>query len=260
MNSKIVVIKYGGAAMQTPALIQTTMQDIVHLQKMGMHPVIVHGGGPEISKMCQQMGIAPAFVNGLRVTDGATLEIAQMVLVGKINKELVSHLNQQGGKAVGLSGHDANLLLAKQTDANLGFVGEIEQVSPEILAALIEAGYIPVIAPIATSKDFQSYNINADSSAASIAIALEADHLILLTDVAGVLKASGAKIDAIKTSEVSGLIQNGTLKGGMIPKIKGAAAAIQGGVDQVHILDGRVPHSLILHFQGVETKGTTIHV
>ena len=260
MNSKIVVIKYGGAAMQTPALIQATMQNVVQLKSLGMHPVIVHGGGPEISKMCQKMGIAPAFVNGLRVTDSQTLEIAQMVLVGKINKELVSQLNQEGGAAVGLSGHDSNLILAKQALPSLGFVGEIEQVNPEILTTLIQAGFIPVIAPIATSKESQSYNINADSAAASIAIALNADHLIFLTDVAGVLKDSGTKIDTIKAAEACEMIERGHLKGGMIPKVEGALAAIQEGVNQVHILDGRVPNVLLLHFQGNETKGTAIYV
>ncbi|MGB7978382.1 MAG: acetylglutamate kinase [Chlamydiales bacterium] len=263
MRPKIVVIKYGGAAMQTPALIQTTLQDVVRLKRLGIQPVLVHGGGPEISKMCQQMGIVPAFVNGLRVTDRETLEIAQMVLVGKINKELVSLLNQEEGRAVGLSGQDANLILAKQADKNLGFVGEIEQVNPEILILLIEAGFIPVIAPMATSKRSQSYNINADSAASEIGAALQADSLILLTDVEGVLKDPkdpSTKIDIIKTSEWGAVVESGSLKGGMIPKIEGALAAIQRGVNQVHILDGRVPNVLLLHFQDRETKGTSIYV
>ena len=227
---------------------------------MGMHPVIVHGGGPEISKMCQKIGIDPTFVNGLRVTDSQTLEIVQMVLVGKINKELVSQLNQKGIAAVGLSGHDCNLILAKQGDASLGFVGEIERVNPKILTTLIQAGYIPVIAPIATSKDSQSYNVNADSAAASIAIALNADHLIFLTDVSGVLQESGEKIEIITGAEIGDMIARGHLKGGMIPKVEGALTAIQSGVNQVYILDGRVPNVLLLHFQDNETKGTAIHV
>jgi acetylglutamate kinase len=257
MTPELVVIKYGGAAMQTPAAVQAVMQDIIHLKALGMCPVVVHGGGPEISKMCQKMGIAPIFINGLRVTDQETLEIAQLVLIGKINKELVSQLNQEGGNAVGISGYDGNLLLAKQADPCLGLVGEIEQVNPTIITTLIQAGFIPVIAPIA------AYNINADSAAAAIAIALKAAHLILLTDVAGVLKDAkdlGSKIDAIKSSEINTLIKNGCLLGGMIPKIKGALTALQGGVSQVHILDGRVSNCLSLHFKGIETKGTSIYV
>ncbi len=263
MKPKIVVIKYGGAAQQTPSLIKATMEDIVHLKKLGMCPIIVHGGGPEISKMCQKLGITPVFVKGLRVTDKETLEVVQMVLGGKINQELVLLLNQEGGNAVGLSGLDGNLLLAKQTDANLGFVGEVEKVNPAILFTLIQAGYIPVISPIASSFDSQSYNVNADSAAAAIAIELNASHLVLLTDVPGVLECiedPSTKIEKIKSCEINALIESGKLKGGMIPKIKGALSAILGGVEQVHILDGRAPHSLLLHFQGIETQGTTIYV
>jgi acetylglutamate kinase len=239
----IVVIKYGGK------VVQTDMQNIAELKAMGMHPVIVHGGGNEISKLCQKMGIVPKFVNGLRVTDQATLDIAKMVLIGKVNKELVAQL---GEKAVGISGCDGNLLVAKQADPALGFVGEVTQVNPGIILALIEAGYIPVIAPIT-----QNYNINADSAASAIAVALKASHLILMTDVPGVLKDikdPSSTIAKIKTSEIKQL----GLTGGMIPKIEGAAAAIQAGVGQVHILDGRVPDCLLLHFKG-QTKGTTIY-
>jgi acetylglutamate kinase len=258
MTSQIIVIKYGGAAMQTPSLIQTTMHNIVHLKTLGLHPLILHGGGPEISSMCQKMGIAPTFENGVRVTDRETLEIAQMVLIGKINKELVSYLNQAGGNAVGLSGHDTKLMVAKQANPTLGFVGEIEEVNPEILFRLMHAGCIPVIAPIATSKELQSYNINADRAAASIAIALNADHLIFLTDVAGVLKDS-VRMDSIKATEIDEMIRNGDLQGGMIPKMQGAFHAIEEGVNQVHILDGRIPNVLLLHFQGHGIQGTTIH-
>lgn len=262
-EAKIAVIKYGGAAMQTPALIQSTMEDIAHLKTLGIHPVIVHGGGREISKMCQKIGIAPVFIQGLRVTDRETLEIAQMVLIGKINKELVAELNRQGANAVGFSGHDGHLMLARQIDPNLGFVGAVEQVNSEILEIVIARGFIPVIAPIAASRAVESYNVNADSAAASIAIALKADHLILLTDVAGILQDpndSTTKISTIKSSKIDALIQDGTLTGGMLPKIEGALAATRGGVGQVHILDGRVPSCLLLHFKCSKSQGTTIHV
>lgn len=242
--------------MQTPALVQSTMQNIVQLSSLGLQPVVVHGGGPEISKVCQRMGITPVFANGRRVTDSDTLEIAQMVLVGKINKQLVCQLNQQGGSAVGLSGHDGNLMFARPLEG-LGFVGEVEQVSPKILCALIQQGFIPVIAPIATSKSGQSYNVNADSAAASMAIELEADLLVLLTDVEGVLRNPIdplSKIDSISVAEVRDLISTGVLKGGMIPKMEGALAAIQGGVREVHILDGRVPNALLSR-----ERGTIIH-
>jgi acetylglutamate kinase len=258
MNTKIVVIKYGGAAMQTPALMQTVAQDIVHVQRLGMHPVIVHGGGPAVSKICQKMGIVSTFVDGLRVTDRDTLAIAQMVLVGQINKEFVSQLHREGAAAVGLSGHDGLLILAAQMDMRLGFVGKIERVNAGILTTLIHAGFIPVIAPIATSQEAQSYNVNADSVAASIAMALHADHLIFLTDVAGVLQKSGTKIDSMSALEARAMLESGHVQGGMIPKIEGAFAAIQEGVSHVHILDGRVPHVLLLHFQNNDTKGTSI--
>lgn len=248
--------------MQSSALVQSTIQDIAHIKTAGMHPVIIHGGGPEISKMCRKMGIASTFVQGLRVTDDETLAVVQMVLVGKINKELVSKLNLEGTSAVGLSGHDGDLLLAKQIDPDLGFVGEVVQVNPKIITTLIEAGYIPVIAPIGKAKNAQSYNINADSVAAAIAMALKADQLIFLTDVPGVLKDPkdvNTKIVTIKNSEIHAMIEDGALKEGMIPKMIGALTACQSGVHKVHILDGRIPHCLLLHFQGIEQQGTTIH-
>lgn len=258
MNSKIVVIKYGGAAQQIPSLIKAVVQDVIHLKQLGMDPVIVHGGGPEISKLSLQLGIVPAFINGLRNTDQATLEIAQMVLVGKINQNLVFLFNQEGGKAVGISGVDGSIIVAKQVDPALGFVGEVESVDPKIILTLIEAGYIPVIAPIASSCS-QIYNINGDTVASAVAVALKADHLVFLTDVPGVLQDPLTKFDQLRSFEVAALIENGTIKGGMIPKIQGALSAIFGGVEQVHILDGREPHSLLAHFQG-ENQGTTIYV
>jgi acetylglutamate kinase len=261
---KTVVIKYGGAAMQTPELMQAMMQDIAGLKSLGMHPIVVHGGGAEISNLCQKMGIIPQFVDGLRITDSQTMQIVQMVLVGKINKELVSHLNQKDAKAIGLSGQDGNLLLAAKlthsSGIDLGFVGQVTQVNPKILQTLIQAGYIPVIAPIAASAQTLGFNINADSAASHIARALKADHLIFLTDVPGVLSNPQdftTKIETIKSHEVKTLIASGKLSKGMIPKVEAALAALKEGVGEVHILDGRVAHSLLLHFQGAERMGTT---
>lgn len=261
---KPVVIKYGGAAMQTPEKMLAMMQDIAQLKVLGMHPILVHGGGPEISKMCKKMDIVPHFVEGLRVTDRETMKIVQMVLVGRINKELVSYLNQQGIKAVGLSGQDSNLLLAKKlahpSGIDLGQVGEIVQVNPEILQMLLQAGYVPVIAPIATSVDGLSYNVNADSAASEIAITLKAEHLIFLTDVPGVLRNpqdETTKIDTIQSHQLHFLTQSGQLTGGMIPKAVGAFTALKAGVGGVHILDGRIENSLLLHLQGRKQMGTT---
>ena len=261
---KTVVIKYGGAAMQTPELVKAMMLNIAQLKKLGMRPIVVHGGGPEISKMCQKMGVTPQFVDGLRITDMDTMQIAQMVLVGKINKELVSHLNQNGVQAIGLSGQDGNLLLATKSKhpsgVDLGFVGHITQVNAEILNTLLQAGYIPVIAPVATSLQALVFNINADSAASEIAKALNADHLVFLSNVPGVLsdpQDAATKIDTIKSHEVKALIASGKLNGGMIPKAEGACAALKEGVGEVHILDGREARSLLLHFYGEKPMGTT---
>lgn len=261
---KTIVIKYGGAAMQTPELMKEMMQSIAQLKADGMHPIIVHGGGPEISKMCQKMGIIPQFMNGLRVTDAETMQIVQMVLVGKINKELVSHLNQRGTLAIGLSGQDGNLLLAEKSKnlsgIDLGYVGQITQVNAGVLKTLIQAGYIPVVAPIATSLQALAFNINADSAASKIAMALKADHLIFLSDVPGVLndrQDPSTKIDTIRSHEIEALIASGQLTGGMIPKVEGALAALHEGVGEVHILDGRIADSLLLHLQGKKKMGTT---
>lgn len=261
---KTVVIKYGGAAMQTPELMKTMMLNIAQLKRVGMHPIVVHGGGPEISKMCQKMGIAPQFIDGLRITDSEAMQIVQMVLAGKINKELVSHLNQNGAQAIGLSGQDGNLLLAAKSKhpsgIDLGFVGQITRVNPEILRTLTHAGYIPVIAPVATSLQALAFNINADSAASEIAKALNADHLVFLSDVPGVLsdpQDATTKIDTIRSHEVKALIACGKLSGGMIPKAEGAIAALMEGVGEVHILDGRAARSLLLHFQGEKPMGTT---
>lgn len=261
---KKIVIKYGGAAMQTPALMQAMMEDIAVLSRQDIHPIVVHGGGPEISKLCQQMGIVPKFVNGLRVTDSETMQIVQMVLIGKINKELVGLLNQKGVKAIGLSGHDANLLVASKaissSGVDLGYVGQIDRINPEILSLLMQAGYIPIIAPIGISQQAQSFNINADIAASQIAMALKADHLIFLTDVPGVLKDikdPTSKIDVIASSQIPDLISSQVLSGGMIPKAEGAVEALKGGVGEVNIIDGRIEHILLQWFGGEVNVGTT---
>lgn len=256
---KTIVIKWGGSAIQTQENVSAIVQDIAQLKTLGMHPVIVHGGGAEISKTCQQMGITSQFVDGLRVTDKHVMEIVQMVLVGKMNKELVCSLNQKGVLAVGISGQDANLLVAIKSKhpsgTDLGYVGDVSQVNPAILRTLIEAGYIPVVAPIATSLEGLSLNINADSAASQIAISLKADQLIFLSDVPGILEGA-TKIDRLHPAQAADWIANGKISGGMIPKVEGAFAALEQGVEEVYILDGRVPHSLLLHFQGSKQTGT----
>jgi acetylglutamate kinase len=234
---KTIVIKCGGTALQTPELMQLVLHNIVQLKMIGVKLIVVHGGGNVISTTCQKMKITPQFVEGIRITDGETMQIVQMVL-GKINKDLVSHLNQMGTRAVGISGQDGTLLLAHALDDMFGLVGEIERVNPEILEILTYAGYIPVIAPIATSLDTTAYNVNADIVASRIAIALKADHLIFLSDVPGILD-NGKKIDRIKSHEIGNLISRGTIDKGMIPKVKAAFEALKEGVAKVHLLDGR---------------------
>ena len=263
---KTIVIKYGGAVMQPPELMKAIMQDIAHLKSLGMNPIVVHGGGAEMSEICTRMNIAPRFIEGLRITDRETMQIVQMVLVGKINKELIFYLNQAGVKAIGLSGQDSNLLLATKfkhpSGIDFGYVGEIIQVNPEILEVLVRAGYIPVIAPIAASQESLGFNINADSAAAHIAMAIQAGHLVFLTDVPGILdnpQDVTTKIDMIEKYEVEALLTSGKLSGGMIPKVRGALAALKEGVEKVHILDGRIPHSLLLHLQGTKLMGTTFY-
>lgn len=258
---KTVVIKYGGHAMLEQDLKEKVMLDILLLHSVGIRPVVVHGGGPEINSMLTKVGKESHFIRGLRVTDKETMEIAAMVLVGKLNTEIVSMLNRFGGKAVGLSGKDAQLLQAVKKpmklqnsqgeleDVDLGFVGEIEQVRPGILTSLVEQGYIPVISPVAGGEDGESYNINADTAAGEIAKALKADKFLLLTDVPGVLRDVEDKeslISVIKEDEISELIDCGVISGGMIPKVECAQEALQGGVGSVHILDGRIPHAILL--------------
>lgn len=260
---KRVVIKYGGAAMQDCALKKKVMQDIVLMKYVGMHPIVVHGGGPDINAMLKRLNIKSSFIDGLRVTDQDTMEIVEMVLGGKVNKEIVSGLNASGGKAIGISGKDGGLLEARAMDdtGKMGFVGEVCQVNPQIIETLIENGYIPVIAPIGIDNEQQSYNINADLVAAALAVALKADKLVLLTDVPGLLqnpKDSESLISVLKVSEVPDYIANGIIAGGMIPKVKCCVEAVTGGVGRTHIIDGRVPHSILLEIFTDEGIGTMV--
>jgi acetylglutamate kinase len=258
---KTVVIKYGGHAMVDPVLKESVILDILLLHSVGIRPVMVHGGGPEINAMLKKVGIESQFVQGLRVTDEQTMEIAQMVLLGKLNTEMVSLLNRFGGKSVGLSGKDARLLravkkpmkmpnsLGKMEDVDLGYVGEIQSVTPDILNTLLEQGYIPVVSPVASGDDGETYNVNADTAAGKIAEALKADKLLLLTDVRGILrdvKNPDSLISTISKADVGELIKQGIINGGMVPKVEGAVSALEGGVGSVHILDGRLSHAILL--------------
>ncbi len=260
-HGKKVVIKYGGAAMGDCMLKEKIMQDIVLMKYVGMHPIVVHGGGPEINTMLKRLNIKSEFIDGLRVTDRETMEIVEMVLGGKVNKEIVAGINASGGKAIGISGKDARLIMAgpAEDSQRMGFVGKVGQINPEIIATVIENGYIPVIAPIGMDEEGNSYNINADLVAAAIAVAVKADKLVLLTDVPGLLKDPRdpeSLISVLKISEVGKYIEQGIISGGMMPKIQCCVEAVRGGVGRTHIVDGRVSHSILLEVftrQGVGT-------
>ena len=255
-----IVIKYGGAAMDDDTLIHSVVEDIVLMKYVGIRPIIVHGGGPRITTWMDKIGKVPEFVQGLRVTDAETIEIAEMVL-GSINKEIVSRINQHGGKAIGLSGKDANLVLAEkqetqvtdengqEIDVDLGFVGKIIGINTESVGALDKAGYIPVITPIGVGVDGQTYNINADTMAGEIASAFQAEKLIMLTDTRGILRDlsdEASLMPTIRMREVDAFIKEGFIAGGMLPKVEACTTALIGGVYKTHIIDGRIPHSLLL--------------
>jgi acetylglutamate kinase len=270
-DKKTVVIKYGGHAMGDESLSQAFARDIVLLKQAGINPVIVHGGGPQIAEMLQRLGIKSKFAGGLRVTDKKTIEVVEMVLAGAINKEIVTALNQAGGRAIGLSGKDGNLLMARKTKAktkdpdsniekivDLGLVGTPHKVNPEILETLVNSDIIPVIAPIATSDRGQTLNVNADTAAGAIAAAIKAERLLMLTDVSGVLDKKGDLLERLTAARAASLIRNGTAKGGMIPKLETAIAAKKKGVGAVAILDGRVPHAILLELFTALGAGTLI--
>ena len=264
---KTVVVKYGGNAMLNEELKQAVMKDIVLLHTIGINIVLVHGGGPEINKMLEKVGKESKFVNGLRYTDAETMEIVQMVLTGKLNKDIVGILLQEGGQAVGLSGVDSGLLRAKKIDkdgADLGFVGDVTEVHPEIVNTLLEQGFIPVISTVALGEtgDQSRYNINADTAAAKIAVALKAEKFVQLTNVAGVLKDvndTSSLITRIPMPTVPQLMETGIISGGMIPKIECCLMALKGGVPRTHIIDGRVPHSLLIEMFSDRGIGTMIY-
>ncbi len=270
----IMVIKMGGHAIVDPGIMEKIVQDIVLLKFVGIHPVIVHGGGPEITDKMERMGKKPEFVAGLRVTDDETLEIARMVLVGNVNSKIVSLISKHGGKGIGLSGSDGRLIVARklapqrvtvegvEKEIDLGWVGETEVINPEIVMILAGKGYIPVISPIATDEKGNDLNVNADTVAGDIAAALGARKLIALTDVPGVLrdpKDPSTRISRIAFEEIETLIADNIISGGMIPKVKSSAAAIEGGVGEVHIIDGGMPHSLLLELFTDEGIGTMIY-
>lgn len=258
-NNKIIVIKYGGNAMINEELKECVMQDIILLSLIGIKVVLVHGGGPEISDMIKKVGKETKFVNGLRVTDEEVMDIAQMVLAGKVNKNLVKLIEDRGGKAIGLCGIDGGMIKAKKINEELGFVGEITDVNPEIIFNCIENGYIPVISTIAYDEDGNSYNINADTAAARIAGALKAESFISMTDIKGVLRDKdddSSLIKSINVSEIKQLEKQGILSGGMIPKVECCVEAIRRGVKKVFIIDGRVPHSILIEVLSDEGIGT----
>jgi len=249
-TGRTVVVKYGGAAMRDGSLKETVIRDIVFLSCVGVRPVVVHGGGPEINIWLEKLNIEPQFKNGLRVTDAATMDVVEMVLVGRVNKELVSLVNQAGGKAVGLCGKDANLIKARPEGAEgVGFVGEVQNTDISILEALVDRGYIPIVSSVAADENGQAYNINADTVAGELAAALNAEKLILMTDTAGILrdyKDISTLIPELDIQEARSLIESGVVGGGMIPKVTCCVRSLAQGVKAAHIIDGRQPHALLL--------------
>ncbi len=270
-RGKTFVIKYGGNAMIDENLKQGFAQDVVLLRYIGINPVIVHGGGPQIGKTMERMGKKPAFVSGQRVTDEETMDIVEMVLGGKVNKEIVHLINQAGGRAVGLTGKDGGLIQAKKLNVtkksestgeteiiDIGLVGEVTEVRPGPLEALDKGGFVPVIAPIGVGKNGETYNINADLVAGAVAGALKAEKLILLTDQSGILDKDKNLIPTLNKKKIEALIHAGTIAGGMLPKTKSCFEALDAGCAKVHIIDGRVPHALLLEIFTKEGIGTEI--
>lgn len=262
-NRKIVVVKYGGSAMVDSELKKNVIEDVVLLKLVGFKPIIVHGGGKEISRWAEKVGMEPRFVNGLRVTDAETMEMAEMVL-NKVNKELVSLVQSLGVKAVGVSGKDGGMLQVEKKLSNgedIGFVGQIQKVSPKLLEDLLQKDFLPIVCPIGMDEHFHTYNINADDAACAIASAMNAEKLAFLTDIEGVYRDSGdpkSLISELRVHEAQELIAQGNVDGGMIPKLNNCIQAIHEGVNRVHILDGRIPHSLLLEIFTNKGIGTAI--
>ncbi|UCE84308.1 MAG: acetylglutamate kinase [Deltaproteobacteria bacterium] len=269
-NQKTIVVKYGGHAMVDERLKRSFAQDIVLLKYIGINPVVVHGGGPQIGQTLERVGKKSDFREGMRVTDSETMDVVEMVLVGKVNKEIVALINQHGGQAVGLSGKDGRLIQARKLQLyrdqegdkppeliDLGMVGEVQAIQAEVIQALEMSRFIPVIAPVGVGDQGETYNINADLVAGKLAPALKATKLILLTDVPGVMDAEGNLISSLDTAQAAQLIQDGTLTGGMIPKVRCGLEAVREGVDKTHIIDGRVEHAVLLEIfmdRGIGTE------
>ena len=263
---KRFVIKYGGHAMVDAELAKVFAQDIVLMKQIGIHPIVVHGGGPQIGQMLDRLQIKSSFVDGLRVTDAATVEVVEMVLAGTINKQIVAAINSAGGSAIGLSGKDAGLIEARKhflekdgKQIDIGLVGEPAKVNPQVIDLLQNSDFVPVIAPVGFGPDGLTYNINADTAAGAIAAAAKAKRLLMLTDVAGVLDKTGKLIEDLTVSQVRQLMADGTISGGMIPKLETCVDAVEMGVEASVILDGRVPHALLLEIFTPHGLGTLVH-
>jgi acetylglutamate kinase len=260
-SGRTVVIKYGGHAMEDPALADLFAQDVVLMRLVGMNPVVVHGGGPQISDLMRRLGKEPEFLDGLRVTDAETVDIARMALVGKVNREIVASLNQHGSYAVGLSGEDAGLIRVEPRDERLGFVGQVTEIDPTIVDRLVREELIPVIATIGMGEGGQAYNVNADTVAGAIAESLGAEKLVYLTDVSGVYESFPDEDSLISRTDAAGLealVDAGKADKGMIPKLTSCMQALRNGVNRAHILDGRMPHALLLEFFTREGIGTMV--
>ncbi len=268
---RTIVIKYGGNAMVEEKLKESFAKDVILLKYIGMNPVVVHGGGPQIGKVLKSMGKEPQFVRGIRVTDQETMDVVEMVLGGKINKEIVANINRFGGKAIGLSGKDGTLIQGRKLEMtavnpetltseiiDIGLAGEVEKINPEIVTLIDQGNFIPVIAPVGCGANGETFNINADMVAGEVAAALKAEKLILLTDVEGVKNSQGELISHLKAQEVDKLIQNNTITGGMIPKINCGIRALEKGVHKAHIIDGRIQHACLLEIFTDEGIGTEI--
>lgn len=256
-----VVVKYGGSAMVDDALRNTFADDVAMLHLVGINPVIVHGGGPHISRAMSERGLEPEFVDGLRVTDAATMAVVQSTLAGEINPDIVRLVNAHGSVAAGVSGLDANLFVAKPLDSRLGYVGEVSEVNPGLVSSLLSQGYVPVVAPLARGVDGNPYNLNADTAAGALAAALGATKLVYLTDVEGLYRDLGDEdslISKIPVDDLAGLLDSGSVSAGMVPKLRSCIDALRGSVQMAHILDGRVQHALLLEIFTPEGIGTMV--
>lgn len=267
-HGKTMVIKYGGNAMTDPALQAAFAADVVLLKLVGINPVVVHGGGPQIENLLKRLGKEGKFVHGMRVTDAETMEVVEWVLAGQVQQDIVGLINQAGGKAVGLTGRDGGLIRArklrltdpvdKTTEHDVGQVGDIVGIDPSVVQALQDDAFIPVVSPLGFGEDNESYNINADVVASKLAMVLQAEKLLMLTNISGVLNQAGELLTDITAREVDALLEDGTISGGMVPKIAGALDAAKSGVQSVHIVDGRVPHALLLEILSDQAFGTMI--